>query len=77
MGSAELGRELGDAGGPLVAGAVATATVPAVGIGVIAVLTAGAGAVALLGLRPPRVDARPDQNRANGHDGEGQNYEAT
>lgn len=51
MGSAELGRELGDAGGPLVAGAVATATVPAIRIGVIAVLTAGAGLLALIGLR--------------------------
>lgn len=51
MGSAELGRELGDAGGPLVAGAVATATVPGIGIGAVAVLTAGAGALALLGLR--------------------------
>lgn len=51
MGSAELGRELGDAGGPLVAGAVATATVPGVGLGVVAALTAGAGALALLGLR--------------------------
>jgi MFS family permease len=51
MGSAELGRELGDAGGPLVAGAVATATVPGVGIGVVAALTAGAGMLALLGLR--------------------------
>ncbi|WP_313622541.1 MULTISPECIES: hypothetical protein [Microbacterium] len=60
MGSAELGRELGDAGGPLVAGAVATATVPAVGIGVIAALTAGAGALALLGLRPPSAEARPN-----------------
>lgn len=58
MGSAELGRELGDAGGPLVAGAVATATVPALGIGVIAALTAGAGALALIGLRTP-VD-RPE-----------------
>ncbi len=51
MGSAELGRELGDAGGPLVAGAVATASVPGIGLGVIAALTAGAGALALLGLR--------------------------
>ena len=51
MGSAELGRELGDAGGPLVAGAVATATVPGVGLGVVAALTAGAGALALFGLR--------------------------
>ncbi|KQQ67309.1 MFS transporter [Microbacterium sp. Leaf320] len=51
MGSAELGRELGDAGGPLVAGAVATASVPGLGLGVVAALTAGAGVLALLGLR--------------------------
>jgi MFS family permease len=51
MGSAELGRELGDAGGPLVAGAVATATVPGVGLVVIGGLTAGAGILAALGLR--------------------------
>ncbi|WP_307861098.1 MFS transporter [Microbacterium sp. SD291] len=51
MGSAELGRELGDAGGPLVAGAVATASVPGIGLGVVAALTAGAGVLALLGLR--------------------------
>lgn len=50
MGSAELGRELGDAGGPLVAGAVATATVPGIGLVVVAVLTAGAGALAWAGL---------------------------
>ncbi|WP_447913904.1 MFS transporter [Microbacterium phyllosphaerae] len=56
MGSAELGRELGDAGGPLVAGAVATASVPGLGLGVVAALTAGAGALALLGLRR-RADA--------------------
>lgn len=51
MGSAELGRELGDAGGPLVAGAVATASVPGVGLAAVAALTAGAGVLALLGLR--------------------------
>lgn len=51
MGSAELGRELGDAGGPLVAGAVATASVPGAGLAVVAALTAGAGVLALLGLR--------------------------
>lgn len=56
VGSAELGRELGDAGGPLVAGAVATASVPGIGLGVVAALTAGAGALALLGLRR-RADA--------------------
>lgn len=54
MGSAELGRELGDAGGPLVAGAVATATLPGVGLAVVAGLTVCAGALAALGLRTPR-----------------------
>lgn len=51
MGSAELGRELGDAGGPLIAGAVGTASVPGVGLIVVAILTAGAGALALVGMR--------------------------
>lgn len=51
MGSAELGRELGDAGGPLVAGAVATASVLGVGLAAVAVLTAGAGVLAARGLR--------------------------
>ncbi len=51
MGSAELGRELGDAGGPLIAGAVGTASVPGLGLIVIAVLTAGAGALAAVGMR--------------------------
>ena len=60
MGSAELGRELGDAGGPLVAGAVGTATLPGIGLGVIAVLTAGAGALALLGLRKPTAATPPE-----------------
>ena len=53
MGSAELGRELGDAGGPLVAGAVATASVVAAGLGAVAALTASAAALALIGLRRP------------------------
>ena len=54
MGSAELGRELGDAGGPLVAGAVATASVPGIGLGVVAALTAGAGVLAAVGTRTSR-----------------------
>jgi MFS family permease len=54
MGSAELGRELGDAGGPLIAGAVGTASVPGAGLIVVAVLTAGAGVLALVGLRRQR-----------------------
>jgi len=33
MGAAELGRELGDAGGPLLVGAVATAATLALGTG--------------------------------------------
>lgn len=56
MGSAEMGRELGDAGGPLVAGAVATATLPGVGLVVVAGLTAVAGVLAVWGLRTPRAD---------------------
>lgn len=54
MGSAELGRELGDAGGPLIAGAVGTASVAGAGLLVVAALTAAAGALAALGLRRPR-----------------------
>lgn len=43
MGSAELGRELGDAGGPLVVGAVATAASLPLGLGLLALLVAAAG----------------------------------
>ncbi|MFF1881404.1 MFS transporter [Pseudarthrobacter sp. NPDC058196] len=42
MGSAELGRELGDAGGPLLVGGIATATALPFGLGVLAVLVAAA-----------------------------------
>lgn len=42
MGSAELGRELGDAGGPLLVGGVATLTVLPFGLGALAVLVAAA-----------------------------------
>jgi MFS family permease len=40
MGSAELGRELGDAGGPLLLGGVATLTALPFGLGVLALLIA-------------------------------------
>jgi len=51
MGNAELGREAGDAGGPLLIGAVATAwTLPAA-LGLLAALTAAASAVSWLTLR--------------------------
>lgn len=49
MGSAELGRELGDAGGPLLVAAVATATGLAGGLLALALLLAAAGA----GVRRP------------------------
>ncbi|MGK3649681.1 MFS transporter [Pseudarthrobacter enclensis] len=42
MGSAELGRELGDAGGPLVVGGVATLTALPWGLGALAVVVAAA-----------------------------------
>ncbi|MDQ0663295.1 MFS family permease [Arthrobacter ulcerisalmonis] len=42
MGSAELGRELGDAGGPLLVGGIATATALPFGLGVLALLVAAA-----------------------------------
>ena len=47
MGSAELGRELGDAGGPLLVGAVATASALPLGLGVLA---AAVAATSLLGI---------------------------
>lgn len=53
MGAAELGRELGDAGGPLIAGAVGTASVPGAGLLAVAALTVSAGALALTVMRRP------------------------
>jgi MFS family permease len=53
MGSAELGRELGDAGGPLLVGGIATATALPFGLGVLALLVAAASI--------PRLDpVKPD-----------------
>ncbi|MER6246903.1 MFS transporter [Streptomyces griseorubiginosus] len=51
MGSAELGRELGDAGGPLLVAAVATATTLTYGYAALAVLLA-AGPLVVLAHRP-------------------------
>ncbi len=51
MGNAELGREAGDAGGPLLVGAIAAAwTLPAA-LGVLAATTAGAALISWVGLR--------------------------
>ncbi|HEU4666766.1 MAG TPA: MFS transporter [Arthrobacter sp.] len=53
MGSAELGRELGDAGGPLLVGGVATLTALPFGLGALAVLIAAASIPRLAPAGPP------------------------
>lgn len=52
MGAAELGRELGDAGGPLIVAGVAAGAGLAAGYGVLAALTALTPAAVLRGRRP-------------------------
>ncbi|HEX5349670.1 MAG TPA: hypothetical protein VFW64_21645 [Pseudonocardiaceae bacterium] len=60
MGAAEVGRELGDAGGPLLVGALATAATLGFGlIGLAVLLAATAAAVAVAGTRAPQP--RTDQ----------------
>ncbi|MCK2216925.1 MFS transporter [Actinomadura sp. ATCC 31491] len=54
MGAAELGREAGDAGGPLLVAAVATAAGPAAGFAALAALLALAPAALLPGRHRPR-----------------------
>ena len=51
MGTAEMGRELGDAGGPLIVGAVATAVSLSLGLWVLAALVAIVGVVSAVLLR--------------------------
>jgi MFS family permease len=58
MGSAEVGREIGEAGGPLLVGAFASAATVAVGIGGFAAVVAAVG-LAAVGRRASR-----DPNRA-------------
>jgi MFS family permease len=59
MGSAELGRELGDAGGPLVVGTVATAASLPLGLGLLALLVAAAALPRLTpGSRVPAAEDR-------------------
>jgi MFS family permease len=54
MGSAELGRELGDSAGPLLVGAVATAVVLPVGLAALGGVVLVAAGVVGVGLRSPR-----------------------
>ena len=51
MGNAELGREVGDAGGPLLVGAIAAAWALPAALGVLAATTAGAALICWVGLR--------------------------
>ncbi|WP_335990759.1 MFS transporter [Glycomyces sp. MUSA5-2] len=50
MGNAELGRELGDAGGPLLVGAIATAATLPVALGALAALSLASAGLARFGL---------------------------
>lgn len=59
MGSAELGRELGDAGGPLLVGGIATATALPFGLGALALLLAAAALPRLPQPRPAVPDPSP------------------
>ena len=51
MGNAELGREVGDAGGPLLVGAIATAAGLPLALGTLAAVVAAAGATGWFALR--------------------------
>lgn len=55
MGNAELGRELGDAGGPLLVGAIAAAVSLNAGLGTLALLIAGAAVLCAAVLHTPSV----------------------
>ncbi len=57
MGSAELGREIGDAGGPLLVGAVATAWTLPVALTVLGVISAASATLGWSALRTPASTA--------------------
>lgn len=54
MGAAEIGREVGDAGGPLLVGAIATAASIAAGLGALGVLVAVTSLLCTVLLRPAK-----------------------
>ncbi|KPM55968.1 MFS transporter [Frankia sp. CcI49] len=64
MGTAELGRELGDAGGPLLVAAVATLTTLTYGFGALALLLAAGAAIALAGRQATAPAAETEPSRA-------------
>ena len=59
MGNAEMGRELGDAGGPLLVGAVAAVATLPIGLGVLGAVTALSAAAAWVGLPERARDRAP------------------
>ena len=61
MGNAELGREAGDAGGPLLVGAIASVASVPLGLGVLALATTGIAGISAFGLRASRR-AAPTQS---------------
>ena len=64
MGAAELGRELGDAGGPLLVAAVATAATLGAGYATLAlILAAGFGVASCRPARSPRSTATTNKSR--------------
>jgi hypothetical protein len=60
MGAAEVGRELGDAGGPLLVGAIAAASTLGLGLTSLAVLLAVTAALVATARYPSRGATRPD-----------------
>lgn len=68
MGSAEIGRELGDAGGPLLVGALATAVSLTAGYGALALLTAALAIISQRRMGGGRPVHRPDTTPEGGAD---------
>jgi MFS family permease len=66
MGAAELGRELGDAGGPLLVGALATGAGLAAGYGVLALLVAALAALRISSPRKGPAGPGPGTNARRG-----------
>ncbi|RKO19558.1 MFS transporter [Pseudarthrobacter phenanthrenivorans] len=66
MGSAELGRELGDAGGPLLVGGIATFAGLPIGLAALALIASAAGALRLtprVRKEQPKQDREPEPRR--------------
>lgn len=63
MGSAEVGREIGDAGGPLLIGAVATAGTLPIALGVLAAISLTNGTIGWATLRTGKALTRREETR--------------